>query len=144
MTPVLVPFQIDHLRQVKARAPLELGVCLQRVDALMLLGPAYTGMVGDQVLGCAGIVRLWPGVGEAWTIFSDEVCRHPLWLQKAVKTVIGTTMLTLSLSRLQAVARADSERNCRWLQSLGFTWEGNMPKFGSDGATYARYARIHG
>ena len=130
------------MRMRQSRDPLPANLAVASVETVRRLGPAYTGLVGDRVLGCAGITRCWPGVGEAWTVFSEEVCHHPLWLQKTVRSVIHASMVGMGLHRLQAVARAESARNCKWLESLGFQWEGPMPKFGPDGADYVRYGMV--
>ena len=69
MGPILIPFAAEHLlafvnRDSVTREDWRLAVEKER------RGPAYTGIVGEIILGSAGIILMWPGVGAAWMVLS--------------------------------------------------------------------------
>ena len=70
----IVPFEPKHWDMIEFRdfEKESMGKVLNeirlRVDAS---GPAYTGLVDGKVAGFAGVILMWPGVGEGWILGSD-------------------------------------------------------------------------
>lgn len=140
----LVPFRVEHLYQIVPRETVNMDQAIAAAIRLEGLGPAFTAIDGERVIGCGGVARLWGRVGEAWTLFGAEIAEHPVWLHRTVRTMLRDIMDGMDLDRLQVNVLADSERNCRWVKRLGFRFEGLMERFGPNGEDYARYAMIRG
>lgn len=140
----MIAFEPMHLSLLVPREAVDMEQAIDTMIRLDGLGPAYTIIDGEEIIGCWGIVRLWGGVGEAWTVFSAAVARHPLWLHKTARRMIQDVMAGMGLDRLQVNVLAGSGRNCRWVERLGFHSEGTMERFGQNGEDYIRYALLRG
>jgi len=127
MTPRLIPFKAEHLldfvdRDLVMLCDIELGVARERG------GPAFTGMIDDTVLGCAGVTLLWPGVGIAWMVLSKEIDHFGIWMTKMVRAALSDVMRSCNLRRVEAVVLADDARNLRWIRTLGFARENGLAR----------------
>jgi len=106
-------------------------------------GPAFTAMVGEQVLGCAGIMVSWKGMGTAWVVLSDDAATHGVWITRMVRAFMGDIIKSLELRRVEAVVLADSPRNLRWIRYLGFTPENSIAQmYTQDGRDVVRFELI--
>jgi hypothetical protein len=100
-------------------------------------GIALTAFDGDEVLLCGGIIPTRPGIGILWALLSANSGRRMLWLHRATQRV-----LTLEQwQRIEADVPDDFPQGCRWLELLGFKYEGPMPKYGLNGETHLRFGR---
>jgi len=120
--PKLIPFRAIHLqglvnRDTAHQEPWTLAVEKQQS------GPAFTGVLGDTILGCAGVVIPWPGVGLAWMVLSEQIGDHAIWMTRMVKHFLNDIRRGYALHRLEAVVLLENERNQRWIEALGFTRE---------------------
>lgn len=140
----LAPFQIEHLHQIVPRETIRMDQAIAAAIRLEGLGPAFTALAGERVIGCGGVIRLWGRVGEGWTILGAEIAEHPVWLHRTVRTMLRDIFDGMGLDRLQVNVLAASERNCRWVNRLGFQPEGLMKRFGPNGEDFVRYAMIRG
>lgn len=105
-------------------------------------GPAFTGLVEGEIMGCAGVCLLWRGVGAAWLVTGPLVPQYPLAFHRAIRDGLQTVMESLHVWRLQADIHQGHEVSQRWVRRLGFAYEGILHKYGPDGADYVRYARV--
>jgi len=104
---------------------------------------AYTVRTEEgEILGIGGVHMFWPGVGEGWVILTKVVFRYPLTFHKTVLGLLGRIEAEYGFSRIQAACLCGWNRAEKWLQKLGFEYEGIMAKYGPDGSDYYRYARI--
>jgi hypothetical protein len=103
-------------------------------------GPAGTGLVDGKVAGCGGVVLLWPGVGEAWSVWAPWAANYRKYMLLYCRQFIGQTMDRHKLHRIQATLRADLPES--WLRHLGFVPEGRMRKYGPDGCDSTKWAII--
>lgn len=143
-SPILVPFKAEHLtamvnRDSSQREPWALAMEKQQS------GPAMTGMLGDMVLGCAGLILPWPGVGLAWMVLSEEIGPHGLWMTKMVRHFLDDMIRCQSLHRLEAVVLSENERNQQWIERLGFTRENGCARaYTQDRRDVIRYEWVRG
>lgn len=86
-----------------------------------------------------GVVPLFPGVGQAWLIGTDEIGRSGIEVAHACKTVLKT-LLASEMHRIQACSADFHLRAHAWLEMLGFRCESVMRKFGKDGSDFYCYA----
>lgn len=104
---------------------------------------AWTGINDQVVLGCCGIVPLWNGVGEAWTMLSlNARDSFGLTLHRAVKNQLYEIAKKKSLHRVHCHVLENFEAGHRWAKCLGFTYEGIMKWYGPNKETFARYGII--
>lgn len=146
----LVPFADWHLPLVCLRAddadrPLveTFGEATGRMIAGIPNGAAFTMTYQGNIVACAGVVPLWPGVAQGWCIGSIYVHELRWTFVKLVKSGMATLENEFNLHRLQATVMADNMRSQRWLKRLGFkneTPEG-MAGYGPHGETFYLYAR---
>jgi hypothetical protein len=109
MTPRLIPFEPKHLTMFVNR---ETGN-YDRPPMESHRGPAFTAVVDDRVIGCAGIALTGVmGIVVAWCSFSEEIGRYPLWVTKTVRRVLNESMPALGIYQIEAIVFKDSERTC--------------------------------
>lgn len=105
-------------------------------------GITFTLLDDTKVIGVVGISCLWPGVGEAWTLLSEDVRKYPILFHKLIFNGLRFYMKELKLHRLQASVVSDFCTGGKWLSKLGFTKEGTMRKLGVNGDDYDLWARV--
>lgn len=142
--PVLVPFRAEHLlgfldRDTGIRQELRFAMEKER------RGPAFTATVDGRVIGCAGVMILWPGVGMAWVVLADEAAAYRIWLTRTVRAILSDIIRSLGLHRVEAVVLADSPRNLRWIRALGFRPENDIAQaYTHDQRDVVRFERVMG
>jgi RimJ/RimL family protein N-acetyltransferase len=120
------------------------GATLQMAEEQAKRGPAFTFVQDGRIIGVTGVVVPWPGVGTAWMALTDHINGHRIWLTKVSQAVLRHAVQAHQLHRLEATVLADSERNQRWLEALGFSREqdGRARAYTALGADMVRYERI--
>lgn len=104
-------------------------------------GMAFTEVCKDGVIACGGVLPIWKGVGEGWAITSDLVCKYPFSFAKIVHKKLGEIIRYYKLDRVQTVVHSEFKTSIKWIERMGFKYEGEMPKYIA-GMTYFRYAWI--
>ena len=125
MTPQLIPFRAEHMlalanRDTPVREELMLAIKKERE------GPAYTAVLGETVIGCAGVILMWHGMGVVWMTLSETAALYRIWLTRTARRALADIMRAHGLHRLEAVVRADNERNSKWIEAMGFKPEGGI------------------
>lgn len=123
--PLLVPFKAEHMLTFVSR-DTDILQEMRFAVARECGGPAFTALVGDRVIGCGGIVVMWPGVGMAWVSVSKDIERHGVWLTRTVKGALRDIVRSLNLHRVEAVVLCNGDH--RWLQAVGFKLENDMAR----------------
>lgn len=108
-------------------------------DYLFKAGPAWTGIHGGEVMGCAG-VQDQGNKGELWALISKGCC-GPLMV--AVTREVKRNLARMQFQRLQFYTRDVPEQK-RWAGILGFTLETpqGMDGYCHDGARAFMYSRV--
>lgn len=142
----LIPFEPDHLLRIRVRKTPD-GADQFSKEALVeraksyMTGPAFT-LENDEgeIIGCAGIKTLWPGVGEGWGVPGANIKQygHEVLAIAAIKL----EELLLGFTRVQCLVREGFETGIRFAEYLGFEHEGTLRKYGVNGETYRMYARV--
>lgn len=101
-------------------------------------GPALTVMQGDSVIICGGIVTQHPNYGILWAVLSPLARAHMLFLTRGTRRFIDC----YPMRRLEATVEQGFAPGCRWLDLLGFRYEGDMPGYGDLGETHQRFGRV--
>jgi hypothetical protein len=104
-------------------------------------GPAWTGLIEGRVAGCGGMVILWPGTAEAWSVFADWTAAYRRTMLCTCRRAMDSAAREYGLRRVQATLRTDLPDS--WLRHLGFTREGLMRRYCVDGCDAAIWARLY-
>lgn len=123
--PRLIPFRAEHLLAFSNRdTPVreEIALAIKKEQG----GPAFTGLAGETIFGCGGVVIMWAGVGAAWITLSEAAAVYRIWMTRMVKRIMRDIMRAHGLHRLEATVREDSTINKRWIEALGFRPEGGI------------------
>lgn len=145
----IIAFEPEHLGRMQPRAfeARQIGLVAdpQALAALYAQrGPAFTGMAGQEIMACGGLVMLWRGVAEVWMVSTALVAARPLAFHRAVKRGLARLRQDMGLWRVQAAVQKEHEVSRAWLARLGFREEGEMPGYGPDGEDYVRMAWTKG
>jgi hypothetical protein len=133
------PFHIDLLRaQGVQSAQLREISHVPATYASVPPGPAVTAFDGDHIVLCGGIAIQALGRGQCWALMADQAGRHMTWLHYAVKRFLNMQRW----QRLEASVEEGFGQGCRWVELLGFEFEGKMRGYGVNGETHLRYARV--
>lgn len=101
-------------------------------------GPALTARDGERIVLCGGILPIGPKMGVLWAVLSETAGAHMLWLHRATQRFIAIN----PPRRLEASVEKGFPQGCRWLELMGFAFEGEMRAYGLDGETHLRFARV--
>ena len=137
----LVQFEPFHVERMELQPRQKRAVSYstrQYLGYLKEMGPCVTAIDGENVLGCGGVIEWHMGTGTLWLYVCADIKRHAVRLHRAVARLLET----VQLRRIEATTEVDWVESCRWLQLLGFEYEGLMRKYGPFGEDHARFARI--
>ena len=112
----------------------------ETLDHLMEYGS--TGFYGDQILGCSGVIKVWPKRAYAWAILDKSSAgSNMIWVHDWVSSFLDShqpdPFTRVEMSVLQSFRQAH-----RWAKMLGFISEGIMRCYDQYGQDYSMYARI--
>lgn len=119
--PRIIKFELEHIAKINGRdgdmpERIERGMELLKTRPYM----AFSGQIEDRLLGAAGIVNLGGGDGYAWVYVSPEIENYKIWFHRNIKLYMRAIIRTYRLSRIQADTLAYVQRNCEWLEKLGY------------------------
>lgn len=149
----VVPFIAAHARAVlDSIQPMQAGEHLDHfhdwadIERLSRLGAmtAFTAMRRDgTVLACAGSISYWPGRGAVWAMISMLVSRAEfLAIHRRLLEHLRLLRERDGMRRIEATCLAGWGNGRRWLDLLGFGFEGVMRAYAPDGQDHALYARV--
>ncbi len=90
---------------------------------------AYTLIVDGVPIACVGLALQEWGKAEAWTLLSASFKDHKLTIYRMIKAGLAM-VLGKDLVRVQATIDPSYPDTVRWIESLGFEYEGRLKKFG--------------
>lgn len=91
----------------------------------------YTYLMQDKVLLIGGVLVMWPGFGEVWAMYSNEIKKRDYMVEafSVSQDMINTFIEKLHLFRLNATCRITEKRYARWLERLGFRLNTEMEMY---------------
>lgn len=139
----IIPYQAEHLLALSLQPSQQWLSAVVDIDKARTLEQAefHTAIEGRQVLLIAGVVPIWQGRGFAVAFVSDEARKHWLPIHRAARRWLDA----FAPRRLEAAVAfgPDFERECRWLERLGFTVAQECARaFQEDGTDCRLYERI--
>lgn len=140
-----VPFRPEHLgwlRLQAAQAYLQ-PLMSEPEYGVSLTGPyAWSAMLRDRPVACAGILPQWPGRAIAWALLTRELGpRQFLRAHHKVAAVLRAAHAA-GIRRIETTVDAGFNAGHRWARALGFRPEGLMRAYSPDGRDHLLYGRI--
>ncbi len=139
---IILPFSPKHLDMIEPqeaqRLSPEIVALFPKADG----GRAFSGFIGDECLGAAGIRTLWPGVGEAWAYLSPSALSRGVSVARAIKLGLSDIQRGEGHRRVQCHVRKSHGAAIRWAEWLGFHVEGLMERYAPDGEDCFLFARV--
>lgn len=143
----IIPFEAPHIRLIRNVDESKFyGISNEQMirysHEAQKSGPAWTVITDGEVILCGGAKIVMPGMGEAWTYFSEDIHSHALAVHRIVKKMLQFIIDEHKLRRIQAISKETVPDAGRWLEALGFQKEGVLRKFGPEGDNFVLYARV--
>jgi hypothetical protein len=139
-----VPEHFDHLdidqREVTLVAKGDQLKYMAASQAAM--GTAVTAFMHGRPIAVFGVVRIWDGVGEMWSMFDNQAREFHVTMVRGGRMFCDIAIRYLHLHRLQITVRTDDIRAMRYAKSVGFEQESVMRKFGPDKVDYLLMTRF--
>src|ERR1700722_10432109 len=120
----IIPFRPEHLTQINVQAQQRRTISYLTTEYVQILaqGPAVTAVAEDRIIGCAGVVVQFMGMGTFWGGIAQDAGPHMLLMHRAARRLLEMPQLR----RFEATSECDFPEGCRWLALLGFECEGRM------------------
>lgn len=110
-------------------------------EAWECFGPSFSIFDDDKVIFSCGIVLSEFNNGEAWTLFSKEYSKYKKTVFQKTKQILEDLISGFNLKRVSATC-SDSCVHRRFLERLGFVYEGTLKSFGPDNEDLVVYGRV--
>lgn len=105
---------------------------------LKLPGLALSALEGDHVLMTGGIMPMGDHFGVLWAVLAGDAGRYMVRLHRGTERFLSIH----PWRRLEASVEEGFPAGCRWLELLGFAYEGPLRAYGEAGEDHIRYARV--
>jgi hypothetical protein len=139
------PFQSEDLTRVNPKQGVygDAGMIRGRVEILARNPDAYirTIFVDGKPAAVVGLHQPWFGVGEFWSVMSEDVRKAPLEFHRLIERLIAAHEKVLQLHRTQMTVRLKYDDGKRWAELLGFRAEGVLIHYGPDKESHVMFAR---
>jgi len=137
------PFRMAHLHALAERpTQAHIGAFLQCGPYLQALerSDSWTAFDGDRILGCAGLLPIWPGLSHCWALLADDIGAGMIGVTRCAHR-----MLRMHTGRIEAYVEAEFEAGHRWARILGFERDtpGVLRKWFPDGSGAVLYSRVN-
>ena len=103
-------------------------------------GPAFTLLLDGHVTACGGVTMLDTTFGECWVLISKG--SQGIIVYRNILKKFRELIVQNNYRRLQALVMEGFDDGAKLVEHLGFEFEGRMRKFGPNGETHNRYARV--
>lgn len=139
----VVPALFSHVKQLQALEGLLFTGENSDDNTRMVVenSIAFSALDGERVIGCGGVIRQWHGVGTLWLMASSEFKHHPRTILRIAFDMVEKIRVRGNFHRLQAYVAAEDSRHIRFMEALGFTFEGKLVKHTVDKRDHLLYAK---
>ena len=139
-----VPEHFDHLDfNQKELSVLSKGYDIKSMISQQAeMGTAFTAFRYNRPIAVVGVVFIWKGVGEMWSVLDNQAKDIPATMVRVGIDFSDIAMRYLCLHRLQITVRTDDSRAIRYAQAIGFKTECVMQKYGPDQIDYLLMTRF--
>jgi RimJ/RimL family protein N-acetyltransferase len=134
---------VSHLTMFKPRSLYDgedyLEIC--KMYVMSPLGISHTLMWDNEILGCIGFMKVWPGVADTWTLFSEGIVKHGKALTEKIAFMHNFYEENLKIHRTQCNVKVENVVAVKWAEKLGYKIEGTLQSFGKYEEDYFVMAR---
>jgi hypothetical protein len=135
----ILPFRPEHLARIKNLQEVQRRAVSDLPPKWLQLvaqaNPAVSAVVNDQIIGCAGIIVSSSGTGFLWGAISQDAGPHFIAMHRAALRLLEMARL----ARIEAMVEVDFDEGARWLDLLGFRFDGRVSNDGLNGEDHCRY-----
>lgn len=104
--------------------------------------PGLSVFEGQTLIAIGGLIPNWPGRAQIWMASSRAARpRHYLKLISTANWLVDIGHKR-GATRIEAYVRDNNASACRWIEKIGFNFEGVMRMFGMAGEDFRLYAHI--
>jgi hypothetical protein len=104
---------------------------------------AFTCLYKGNPICVFGFMMYWDGVGEMWSLISDDFRQFPIFLTKAGQAWGDICEIAFKLHRLEMTVKASDNRANQWALALGFKHESFMEKYSARREDFNLFVRIN-
>lgn len=137
---VVVPFKFEH---IVALGEASGQMLMPPTEAVLLeRHPSFSGLTPDgQVVGCAGVVKIWKGRWQAWAHVSKPLAKQ--YLYEIIKET-RKFLSNLGPGRVEAAVLYGNQDHIRFAKTCGFNRveAEHMAKYLPDGSAATLVARV--
>jgi hypothetical protein len=103
---------------------------------------AYSVIVDQVPIACAGVIIEQWNIGNAWALLSTRFKDYKLAVYRAMKYGLDSCILENKLQRVQCLVDPNHQAAIEFIECFGFECECRMRKSGPDGTDFLLYARV--
>jgi len=146
MTDIL-DFKPEHMIGIEKDDPdtnilLFCGDLDKKAEYYAKAGPAITLMDEDKLLALGGVIKFWPGVGEAWMLVSPDGRNKWISVYRYMSAFLMSCFVKHGFHRIQASILDSNMIAHKCAFKLGFIPEGMMVHYGPRKENFVRYVRF--
>lgn len=127
-----MPFDLAHLERI-APQDAQAGADL---SGDWISGPAWTAIDGDSVAAVGGFLLQWDGRFLAWAVIGKGA------RMRALTRITKEKIDSFSVRRIEATIDVRFRQAVKWVQMLGFEFEGVLRCAGLNGEDFAMYSKV--
>lgn len=134
----IIPYEPEHLQQIRPqKSQGSLDRSAERASQLAQYD-SFTGVLDGRVIAIGGLVELTPLRAYLFLIVAEDIPHQWTQLYRVARRLISAAMKDfIRLETMSAFPEAE-----RWLEMLGFEYEGTMRKAGPDGEDAKMYSIV--
>ena len=103
-------------------------------------GPAFVGRDKFSIIAAAGVINMWPGVGEGWAILTPRA--KGMAVLRAFRETFKLIQIAHNYLRIQASVQADFVDGIRFARWMGFKSEGIMKSYDAEKRDFVRMSKV--
>jgi len=143
------PLKAEDILFVIENGVKEVGLKATPTDEMKALakereesGMCFTGWVDGEIIGIAGLDKLWEGVGNMWMMLTPLIDKHLKESYRCILKGMKKLIDENKLRRVQSYGRVDFPECHILFEHLGFKVEGLARKYTPDGVDAIMYAKV--
>ena len=138
----IVPFKKEHLENLTIRE-IEENALKAFTESVQekICEPAFTGLCDGKVIAIGGVIILWDGVGEGWIYGTTKIEKHKLFFMRGVLKKLKEIEKKYNLHRVQATVVFGVKGLIKFVEFLGFEFEGRLRGYGVSKEDYLIFGR---
>ncbi|MCS3423443.1 hypothetical protein M2403_002044 [Rahnella sp. BIGb0603] len=134
----IIPYEPRHLLEIEPQKSQESLERTQERAEQLATYQSFTGVIDGRVVAIGGLVELNPIRAYLYLIVTGDIPHQWTQLYRSARRLINAGLTDyIRLETLSAFPEAD-----RWLELIGFKYEGTMRRAGPDGCDAKMYSIV--